>query len=77
MINPGGIVYAGPDKPVDVYAVNVGDNPKVWLGDRQAEVIYHSNQMVKFRLPGDVPENVDVSIENNGCKGNAFTLRTR
>ena len=77
LINPGGIVYTGRDKPVGVYALNIGDHPKVWLSDRQAEVLFHGPQMLTFKLPADAPDKVDVSIENNGCKGNAFTLSTR
>jgi hypothetical protein len=74
LINPGGIVFSGRDKPVSIYALNVGEHPKVWLDDREVPVTFHSSQMVQFRVPADVTEKVAVSIESNGCRGNKFML---
>jgi hypothetical protein len=74
LINPGGIVFSGRDKPVSVYALNVGEHPKVWLDDREVPVTFHGNQMVQFQVPADVTGKVAVSIESNGCRGNEFML---
>lgn len=73
LINPGGIVDAGPNL-VTVYAFNLGSNPHVWLDDHEAEVVSHSPQNVTFRLPPDATAKTAVSIESNGCRGNAFSV---
>ena len=72
MINPGGIVDAS------VYGLNFGaktDSVRVWLGDREAEVVYHSPNLINFRRPPDAVPNQALSVEVNGCRGNEFTVR--
>jgi len=80
IINPGGIVRAGAGI-YSIYGLNFGaktdlpDNlPKVWLGNRNAEVTYHGANQIVFKVPSDEPSTAPVSVEVNGCRGNAFTV---
>lgn len=75
LINPGGIVNSG-NGLYTIYALNIGDHPKVWLGDQEAQIVSHGPQNVTFRA-GDASPDTPVSIESNGCRGNEFTLGWR
>jgi uncharacterized protein (TIGR03437 family) len=60
--------------------VNFGaskDAVGVWLGGRAAEVVYRSPNMITFKLPPDAAAKTPVSVQVNGCRGNAFTVETR
>jgi hypothetical protein len=78
IINPGGLV--GPfqrGKVIAAYGLNLGaagDAVRVWAGDHPAEVVYHSPNMVSFRMPADAGAKVPVSVEVNGCRGNEFAV---
>lgn len=72
-INPGGIVDAGKGL-VSAYAANLGQHPKVYLDDREAEVVSHGPQVVTFRKPAAAGPDTIVSVEADGCRGNAFKL---
>jgi hypothetical protein len=79
LINPGGIVDS-EGGIISVYGLNFGgktDSVHVWLGDREAEVVYHSPNMINFRLAPETPPNTALSIEVNGCRGNEFGVATR
>jgi hypothetical protein len=87
-INPKGIVDAVTSQQppfarghvLSVYGVDFGGNKDavgVWLGDRPAEVLYHSPNLVTFKLPTDAAPKTPVSIQVNACRGNAFTVETR
>jgi hypothetical protein len=78
IINPGGIV--GPfqrGKVIAAYGLNLGapgDTVRVRVGDRPAEVVYHSPNMASFKMPADAPDRAAVSVEVNGCRGNEFAV---
>ncbi len=78
VINPGGLV--GPfqrGKVIAAYGLNLGaagDTVRVWVGDRPAEVVYHSPNMTSFKMPADAPDRAAVSVEVNGCRGNEFAV---
>jgi hypothetical protein len=79
LINPGGIVGA-EGGVVSVYGLNFGsktDSVRVWLGDREAAIVYRSPNLIDFRLPPDAPPNPPLSVEVNGCRGNEFTVAAR
>jgi hypothetical protein len=79
LINPGGIVNAGRGV-VSVYGLNFGkktDAVRVWLGDREAGIVYRSPNLINFTLPPDSPPNAPLSVEVNGCSGNEFTVPAR
>ncbi len=76
LINSGGIVSAG-DGIFSIYGLNFGSTaspPHVWFGDREAHVNYHGGALVVAKAPDDVPPIAPVSVEVNGCRGNAFTI---
>ncbi len=73
IINPGGIVAAGSGI-YSVYGLNFGtreDVPRVWIGEHQAEVTYHSPSLIVFKT---TTSSGPVSVEVHGCRGNAFNL---
>ncbi len=85
IINPGGIVDGATSRPppfqrgkvIAVYGLNLGaagDAVRVWAGDRPAEVVYHSPNLVSFKMPADAPGRAAVSVEVNGCRGNEFAV---
>ncbi len=87
-ISPRGIVDAasGRQPPfarghaISVYGVDLGaskDTVGVWLGGRAAEIVYHSPNMITFKLPPDAAAKTAVSVQVNACRGNAFTVETR
>jgi IPT/TIG domain len=76
IINPGGIVVAGGGI-IFVYGLNFGlpaDSVRVHVGNQLAEVTYHGPNLINFRLPPDTEQRPAVSIEVNGCQGNAFEV---
>ena len=88
IISPRGIVDAATSQPppfarghlISVWGVNFGaskDAVGVWLGGRAAEVVYRSPNMITFKLPPDAAAKTPVSVQVNGCRGNAFTVETR
>jgi hypothetical protein len=85
IINPGGIIDGATNRPppfergkvIAAYGLNLGaagDAVRVWAGDRPAEVVYHSPTMATFKMPADAPARAAVSVEVNGCRGNAFAV---
>ena len=78
IVNPGGLVGPfGRGKVIAAYGLNLGapgDTVRVWVGDRPAEVVYHSPNMASFKMPADAPDRAAVSVEVNGCRGNEFTV---
>ena len=87
-ISPGGIVDAATGQPgpfargrlLSVYGVDFGaekDAAGVWLGDRAADIVYRSPNMITFKLPADAAAKTPVSVQVNACRGNAFTVETR
>jgi IPT/TIG domain len=89
MINLGGIVdNATSQQPplkrgqqVSIYGTNfggrAGDVVRVWIGDRPAPLEFHGSNLIDLRWPDDAPPSAPVSVEVNGCIGNAFTVATR
>lgn len=88
MINPQGIVDAitNQQPPFDrgrllaVYGLNFGaktDAARVWLDDRPVEPEYHGRNFITFKLPSDASPKPRVSVEVNGCRGNAFVVAIR
>jgi len=53
------------------------DAVRVWIGQRQAEILYRGPNQVNLRLPLDAPPIVEMSVEVNGCRGNSFAVTTR
>jgi hypothetical protein len=65
---------------VTIYGLNFGapgDNVRVWVGNRPARYEFQSANLITLRWPMDVAASAAVSVEVNGCSGNAFTVATR
>jgi hypothetical protein len=80
LINAGGIVNVERGQPVSIYGIDLGapsDAVRVWIGDRPAPVEFKSSNQIVLRWPTDAPASASVSVEVNGCMGNAFTVATR
>jgi hypothetical protein len=90
MINLNGIVDGatsqqpplGRGRQVSIYGVNlsganVSDPVRVWIGDRSVPAEFASPSQVNLHWPKDAPPSAGVSVEVNGCIGNAFTVATR
>jgi hypothetical protein len=89
MINLGGIVdNATSQQPpfkrgqqVSIYGSNFSSAPndavRVWIGDHAAPIEFQSPHLIDLRWPADAPASAPVSVEVNGCIGNAFTVATR
>ncbi len=76
LINPGGIVVSNGG--ASIYGVNLdGPRVRVWIGDRSFQPDFVSASQINVRLPNDLPASAPVSVEVNGCIGNAFTMPTR
>jgi uncharacterized protein (TIGR03437 family) len=76
IINGGGIVNTGG--VLSIYGTDLaGTNTRVWIGDREIPADFASPGQVNVRLPQDAPASADVSVEVNGCIGNAFHVPTR
>jgi len=87
-INPEGIVDAATSAPppfqrgrtLTVYGLNFGtpaDNVQVFAGNRAAAIEYRGPNQINFKLPPDAPARVAITVEVNGCRGNAFTIEGR
>jgi hypothetical protein len=85
IINPGGIIDGATNRPppfkrgkvIAAYGLSLGaagDTVRVWVGNRPAEVVYHSPNMTSFKMPVDAPDRAAVSVEVNGCRGNEFAV---
>lgn len=88
LINPGGIVdgVTGSQPPlvrghpVSIYGLNFGsknDPLRVWIGGREAAILYRGANLLNVQLAKDLPPAVDVSVEVSGCRGNSFLVHTR
>ncbi len=87
MINPQGIVDAANQqpplergRPFSIYGLNFGspgDAVRVWIGDRAALVDSRGPNQINLHWPLDAPASAPVSVEVNGCVGNAFAVTTR
>ncbi len=90
MINLNGIVdNATSQQPplargslVSIYGVNLAGTSasepvRVWIGDRAVPAEFASPTQVNLHWPQDAPASAPISIEVNGCIGNAFTVSTR
>jgi hypothetical protein len=87
-INPRGIVDAGTNaqppfergRVLTVYGLNFGgpgDMVRVMADDRPATIEWRTGNQINFRLPADVPSTVPLTVDVNGCRGNAFAVRMR
>jgi hypothetical protein len=87
MINLGGIVdnstsQQPPFKPgqqVSIYGSNFGPpgEARVWIGDHPFAPEFQSPHLLDLRWPANAPPSAPVSVEVNGCIGNAFMVTTR
>ena len=80
LINNGGIVNLERGGIAAIYGTDLGappDTVRVWIGDRAVPVEFHSPTQINLRWPKDAPASAPVSVEVNGCIGNAFTVATR
>jgi hypothetical protein len=88
MINLGGIVDNATSQPpplqhgqqVSIYGSNFGvpgDTVRIWIGDHPVVPEFQSPHLIDLRWPLDAPPSAAVSVEDNGCMGNAFTVTTR
>ena len=79
-----GVTFAPPPlargSVISLFGTNLGspsDAVRVWVGQRQAEILYRGPNQVNWRLPADAPAVADVSVEVNGCHGNSFSVVTK
>ncbi len=87
IISPGGIVDGAsgaqpltPGGSVSIYGLSLGqqgDQVRVWAGNREAPILYRGAGQVNIRLPNNVPDAVEITVEVNGCRGNSFVVPTR
>jgi hypothetical protein len=88
IVLPGGIVdgvtFAAPPlfngQIASVFGLNFGspsDEVRVLVAEREAEIHYRSKSQINFRVPDDAPPSSEISVEVNGCRGNAFTVATQ
>lgn len=88
LISPGAIVDGVTMAPpplargsaISIFGSGFGSTPdrvRVWIGQRQVDVLYHGPNQVNARMPQDAAPVEDVSVEVNGCRGNSFAVRTR
>jgi hypothetical protein len=81
LIAPGGIALrpdTGQAQLVSIVGHNFGapaDRLRVWMGGREAQVVSRSRERVEARVPDGARGLADVSVEVNGCRGNAFQVR--
>ncbi len=76
LINPHGIVPVSTDI-ASIYGLNFGTAPtsmQVWVGGQSAEILYRGPNQINIRLPTGATPRDEVSVEVNGCRGNAFLL---
>jgi hypothetical protein len=79
-----GVTYAQPPlargSVITIFGAGFGsrsDTVRVWIGERQAEILYRGPNQVNLRLPLDAPPVADVNVEVNGCRGNSFAVSTK
>lgn len=88
MIVPEGIVdgvtFAPPPlvrgHPISIFGRNfgsAGDPLRLWVGGREAAILYRSPKQVNILLPDDAPAAAEIAVEVGGCRGNAFLVHTR
>ncbi|MGA2215237.1 MAG: IPT/TIG domain-containing protein, partial [Bryobacteraceae bacterium] len=92
MINLGGIVDNGTSQQppfkrgqqVSIYGSNFGGSnsgrsgeARVWIGDHAIVPEFQSPHLIDLQWPADAPASAPVSVEVNGCIGNAFMVATR
>lgn len=87
LINPRGIVDAANQQPplergqpFSIYGSNFGgptDAVRVRIGDHPAPFDSRGANQINLHWPADAPASAAVSVEVNGCVGNAFTVTTR
>jgi hypothetical protein len=78
LISPRGIVNGGGT--VAIWGLNFGgpgDTLRVFVGGREAEIVHRGVNVIDIKPPDGLPANADVSVEVNGCRGNAFTMPAR
>ncbi|GEM_PF-2884901 len=79
VFNPGGApVTLRRGQKASIYGTNLGatgDAVRVLVGDREAPILYRSFGQIDFTVPSDGPSPADLSVEVNGCRGNAFEIR--
>jgi len=67
-------------RTLTVWGVNLGPSAgaaTVWLDERRAEITERTPYTVSFKLPIDASPKTTVSVEVNGCRGNAYAVETR
>ncbi len=85
LIGPAAIVDGVTMKPppfargsvISVFGNGFGslkDSVRVWVGERDAEIMYHGPNQLNLRLPADAAATENVSVEVNGCRGNSFAV---
>jgi len=79
-----GVTWAQPPlkrgSVITLFGTGLGsqsDAVRVWVGQRQGEILYRGPNQVNLRMPLDAPPIADVSVEVNGCRGNSFSVATR
>jgi hypothetical protein len=87
MINLGGIVDNGTSQQppfkrgqqVSIYGSNFGPPgaARVWIGDHAIVPEFQSPHLIDLQWPADAAASAPVSVEVNGCIGNAFMVATR
>jgi hypothetical protein len=78
MISPEGIVRQGD--AVALYGEFFGqanDQVTVWVAGEPAKILYRGPNQVNVQLPSGIPRNAEISVEVNGCRGNAFMAIAR
>lgn len=88
LINPGAIVDGVTMAPPPLRRGSVatifgsgfgvaGDNVRVWIGQRPAEILYRGPNQVNLRIPAEAAAVEDITVEVNGCRGNSFAVAIR
>jgi hypothetical protein len=87
LINPSGIVDGitlvqpplARGSVITIFGSGFGsasDTVRVWIGQRQAEILYHGANQVNLKVPTDAAPVENLSVEVNGCRGNSFAVAT-
>jgi len=87
LITTGGIVDNGTSQTppfksgqqVSIYGSNFGPpgQARIWIGDHSVAPEFQSPNLIDLRWPADAPASAPVSVQVNGCIGNAFMITTR
>ncbi len=78
LISRGGIADAG--RAISIYGTNFGDERarvRVFQGGREAKVLFHDSNQVNIEGVPGVSDDAPVTVEVNGCRGNAFPLHAK